>query len=426
MLASASHWPGSASQGFGGTSRRAGPTVDRAGATGTLAGFECAKQFAERGLPFPADHEVDAVGAGPGLGGQARIVATSDQVRAGTPGPQPADEPERGPALECHAGQADDVGAMLANQPFDRAEDVAGDEHEVGDRHRRDGNRCCRPATRGRRSACTCRSWGCARTRPASRGAARSSVRLAETAQLSTEEGGNSVTGVGRRASEGRGRSPSGPDVGAFGERALPSRLGFKRWASGVSYTLGHMKRVCVACAMFVAFTSMAAPSPVLAQAALQGPPAQGQAPIDRQALVARHRVVLRAPDVRAPLSVGNGSIAFTADVTGLQSYPEAYENGTPLATLSTWAWHSDAQPAAVSTRGHARALSGRRPRCALRGRRRSRRARVPGSGLAAGEPASARPRTPRARHHPRRRLARTDSMPDATSSSRSISGQRR
>ena len=52
-----------------------------------------------------------------------------------------------------------------------------------------DGHRCCRPATRGRRSACTCRSWACARTRPASRGAARSSVRLAETAQLSTERG---------------------------------------------------------------------------------------------------------------------------------------------------------------------------------------------------------------------------------------------
>ena len=43
---------------------------------------------------------------------------------------------------------------------------------------------------------------------------------------------------------------------------------------------------------------------------------ALAQAPIDRQALIARHRIVLRAPDVRAPLSVGNGSIVFTADVT--------------------------------------------------------------------------------------------------------------
>ena len=49
--------------------------------------------------------------------------------------PQPADEPERGPPLEGHAGQADDVGPMLANEPLDGREDVAGDEHEVGNRH---------------------------------------------------------------------------------------------------------------------------------------------------------------------------------------------------------------------------------------------------------------------------------------------------
>ncbi len=46
-----------------------------------------------------------------------------------------------------------------------------------------------------------------------------------------------------------------------------------------------------------------------------------------------------------SPLSVGNGSLAFTADITGLQSYPEAYEAGTPLGTLSTWGWHSFANP---------------------------------------------------------------------------------
>ena len=92
------------------------------------------------------------------------------------------------------------------------------------------------------------------------------------------------------------------------------------------------MKSIWVAGAMFLA--SSAAP-----------PRALAQAPINRQALVARHRVVLHAPDVRAPLSVGNGSIAFTADVTGLQSYPDAYENGTPLATLSTWAWHTTPNP---------------------------------------------------------------------------------
>ncbi|AMY07577.1 hypothetical protein LuPra_00750 [Luteitalea pratensis] len=94
------------------------------------------------------------------------------------------------------------------------------------------------------------------------------------------------------------------------------------------------MKRAWVACALFMASSSVASQTGVPAQA-----------PIDRQALVARHRVVLRAPDVRTPLSVGNGSVAFTADVTGLQTYPEAYGNGTPLATLSTWAWHSSPNP---------------------------------------------------------------------------------
>ena len=72
---------------------------------------------------------------------------------------------------------------------------------------------------------------------------------------------------------------------------------------------------------------------------------AQVSAPIDRKALVARHRVVLRAADTRAPLSIGNGSLAFTADVTGLQSYPEAYDATAALATLSTWAWHSFPNP---------------------------------------------------------------------------------
>jgi hypothetical protein len=71
------------------------------------------------------------------------------------------------------------------------------------------------------------------------------------------------------------------------------------------------------------------------------------QARIDRRALVERHRIVLREADPRTPLSVGNGSLAFTADITGLQSYPEAYEAVTPLATLSTWAWHSAPNPAA-------------------------------------------------------------------------------
>jgi len=63
--------------------------------------------------------------------------------------------------------------------------------------------------------------------------------------------------------------------------------------------------------------------------------------PIDRKQLVERHTVVNTKFDSLSSLSVGNGSFAFTVDVTGLQSFPEAYEKGVPLGTLSEWGWHS-------------------------------------------------------------------------------------
>jgi hypothetical protein len=44
-------------------------------------------------------------------------------------------------------------------------------------------------------------------------------------------------------------------------------------------------------------------------------------------------------------LSVGNGEFAFTVDVTGLQTFPEHYENGIPLGTQTQWAWHSNPNP---------------------------------------------------------------------------------
>lgn len=44
---------------------------------------------------------------------------------------------------------------------------------------------------------------------------------------------------------------------------------------------------------------------------------------IDRAALVGRHRVTLTAPDAMSPLTVGNGEFAFSADITGLQTFPE-------------------------------------------------------------------------------------------------------
>ncbi|WP_328468311.1 DNAJC11 domain-containing protein [Streptomyces sp. NBC_00448] len=56
--------------------------------------------------------------------------------------------------------------------------------------------------------------------------------------------------------------------------------------------------------------------------------------PIDRQAVVARHRVVRGKLDTQSPLQVGNGGFAFGVDVTGLQTF-------VPFNTMSDWGWHS-------------------------------------------------------------------------------------
>ncbi len=73
--------------------------------------------------------------------------------------------------------------------------------------------------------------------------------------------------------------------------------------------------------------------------------PTTEQEAIDREALVTRNNPVLAAADTLASLSVGNGEFAFTADVTGLQTFPESYKNGVPLGTQSQWGWHSFANP---------------------------------------------------------------------------------
>jgi hypothetical protein len=73
--------------------------------------------------------------------------------------------------------------------------------------------------------------------------------------------------------------------------------------------------------------------------------PLESAARIDRRALVTRHNVTLTKADPLTPLSVGNGQFAFTADVTGLQTFPAHYEKGVPLSTLSQWGWHSLPNP---------------------------------------------------------------------------------
>ncbi|MGH2271788.1 hypothetical protein ACQ9LF_08315 [Anaerohalosphaeraceae bacterium U12dextr] len=62
---------------------------------------------------------------------------------------------------------------------------------------------------------------------------------------------------------------------------------------------------------------------------------------IDRKALVTRHNVVLEKVDALSPLSVGNGRFVFNADITGLQTFPDAYSKGIPLTTMAEWGWHS-------------------------------------------------------------------------------------
>ncbi|RPJ86516.1 MAG: glycoside hydrolase family 65, partial [Acidobacteria bacterium] len=67
----------------------------------------------------------------------------------------------------------------------------------------------------------------------------------------------------------------------------------------------------------------------------------QSPAPMDRRQLVRRHNPVVAGIDPLGPLSVGNGQIAFTADITGLQTFTAPYETGIPLCTQSQWGWHS-------------------------------------------------------------------------------------
>ncbi|MDE1548818.1 hypothetical protein [Jeotgalibaca caeni] len=64
---------------------------------------------------------------------------------------------------------------------------------------------------------------------------------------------------------------------------------------------------------------------------------------IDRIKLLKRNNPVHKVIDYQSPLTIGNGEFAFTADITGLQSFPEIYatKGGIPLCTMSQWGWHS-------------------------------------------------------------------------------------
>jgi hypothetical protein len=72
---------------------------------------------------------------------------------------------------------------------------------------------------------------------------------------------------------------------------------------------------------------------------------AQPAQPIDREALVRRHNPEFTAVDPHAPVMLGNGNLGFTADITGLQTFPERYSELAPLLTMAQWAWHSLPNP---------------------------------------------------------------------------------
>jgi len=65
------------------------------------------------------------------------------------------------------------------------------------------------------------------------------------------------------------------------------------------------------------------------------------QEKINRFALVTRHNPAIYQNDSMTPLTIGNGEFAFTADITGLQTFPDFYAQGIYLGTQSQWGWHT-------------------------------------------------------------------------------------
>lgn len=94
-----------------------------------------------------------------------------------------------------------------------------------------------------------------------------------------------------------------------------------------------------------LAFTLLAGSTTACAQTVAPTAAVAPAAPIDRHALVTRHNVTLTAIDRHAPIMLGNGDLGFTADITGLQTFPEQYSELAPLLTMAQWAWHSFPNP---------------------------------------------------------------------------------
>jgi protein-glucosylgalactosylhydroxylysine glucosidase len=69
------------------------------------------------------------------------------------------------------------------------------------------------------------------------------------------------------------------------------------------------------------------------------------EATIDRRTVVRRHNPLIQKFDPFSALTVGNGNFAFTADVTGLQTFSQDCQKDFPLCTGAHWAWHTTPMP---------------------------------------------------------------------------------
>ncbi len=109
----------------------------------------------------------------------------------------------------------------------------------------------------------------------------------------------------------------------------------------GYKHNSRGLGKACSAVVLALAAIGSADPGPAVAGMVAARPAAR----IDRRALVTRHNPVLRRFDPENPLTVGNGEFAFTADATGLQTFPELFLETIPLGTLSQWGWHTAPNP---------------------------------------------------------------------------------
>lgn len=81
--------------------------------------------------------------------------------------------------------------------------------------------------------------------------------------------------------------------------------------------------------------------TPLTGAAQAAGGLLRARACIDRRALLRRHNPLNTRFDPYSALSVGNGEAAFTADITGLQTFSRECQRDFPLCTAAHWGWHT-------------------------------------------------------------------------------------